>query len=275
MPDHTAIQSLATRMAGSIQKSKQKKVLVFDFMGPGMNSAWIEPNAKGKKAAAVPQLAIVTALGETLAGDFGAALAESLPNGKISLWDNVYQTLAPGSYYPDVIRDGDTELWMAQTFKFDLFIWGYLETETGGTMKLNVLCYRAKDAHAIEHLQVSLSSTPRMKEMTGMTITESWHTDYPLAEKKAGYTFPRCVLCPEANYSEAAISSKVEGTVEMYAIIATDGHANDVKILRGLPFGLTEQAIKTVQAWRFDPALGPDGKPVAVRQIIEVSFHLY
>jgi TonB family protein len=261
-------------MAGSIQKSKQKKVLVFDFMGPGTESEWIVPNAKGTMVAAGQQLGIVTALGETLAGNFSATLAESLPNGKISLWDNVYQTLAPGSYYPDVIRDGNTELWMAQTLKFDLFIWGYLESEPGGTMKLNVLCYRAKDAHAIEHLQASLSVTPRMKEMSNMTVEGSWHTDYPSAGKNA-YTHPRCVVCPPAIYSAAAVSSKVEGTVEMEAIIATDGHAKEVKIRRGMPFGLTEQAIKAVRDWRFDPALGPDGKPAAVRQIIEVSFHLY
>jgi len=61
----------------------------------------------------------------------------------------------------------------------------------------------------------------------------------------------------------------------MEAIIRTDGHAQEMKILRGMPFGLTEQAIKAVHDWRFKPALDPHGTPAAVRQIIEVTFHLY
>ncbi|HXW57199.1 MAG TPA: hypothetical protein VEJ67_15730 [Candidatus Cybelea sp.] len=93
---------------------------------------------------------------------------------------------------------------MAQTLKFDLFVWGYFEAEPEGTMKLHVFCYRAKDAHAIEGLQVPILLTPRMKEMTSMDVEESWHADYPFSGKN-GYTYPQCVLCPEAIYSDAAV----------------------------------------------------------------------
>jgi hypothetical protein len=36
-----------------------------------------------------------------------------------------------------------------------------------------------------------------------------------------------------------------------------------------------EKAVEAVLHWRLKPALGPDNKPVAVRQIIEVTFQLY
>jgi hypothetical protein len=41
------------------------------------------------------------------------------------------------------------------------------------------------------------------------------------------------------------------------------------------PGGLTAQAIEAVKKWRLSPATGPDGKPAAVRQIIEVTFKLF
>jgi hypothetical protein len=39
------------------------------------------------------------------------------------------------------------------------------------------------------------------------------------------------------------------------------------------PNGLTEMAIEAVQTWKFKPALGPDGKPAAVRRMVEMNFH--
>ena len=64
-------------------------------------------------------------------------------------------------------------------------------------------------------------------------------------------------------------------SVEMIAIITQDGRATDIHVAKGLGRGLDEKAIEAVRTWRFRPALGPDGKPAAVRQTIEVTFHLY
>jgi len=41
-----------------------------------------------------------------------------------------------------------------------------------------------------------------------------------------------------------------------------------------LPYGLTRQAVQAIQKWTFQPATAPNRKLVAVRQLIEVSFHL-
>ncbi len=38
--------------------------------------------------------------------------------------------------------------------------------------------------------------------------------------------------------------------------------------------GLEEKAVEAVKQWRFKPALGPSGKPVAVVVPIEVTFRL-
>jgi outer membrane biosynthesis protein TonB len=39
--------------------------------------------------------------------------------------------------------------------------------------------------------------------------------------------------------------------------------------------GLAESAIAAVKYWRFNPATGPDGKPVAVTTQIEMTFRAY
>jgi TonB family protein len=83
------------------------------------------------------------------------------------------------------------------------------------------------------------------------------------------------LYCPEAQYSDEAVKAKYQGTVELLAIITPDGRATDIHVVRGVGLGLDEKAIEAVRTWRFRAALGPDGKPSAVRQIIEVTFHLY
>ena len=90
-----------------------------------------------------------------------------------------------------------------------------------------------------------------------------------------GYGYPACLYCPQAQYSDEAVKAKYQGTVELVAIITPDGRATEIQVLKGVGLGLDEKAIEAVRTWRFRPALGPNGKPAAVRQIIEVTFHLY
>jgi protein TonB len=90
-----------------------------------------------------------------------------------------------------------------------------------------------------------------------------------------GYGTPACLYCPRADYSDEAMKVKVQGVVELVAIITPDGRVTDVHIAKGLGLGLDEKAIEAVRTWRLKPALGPDGKPASVRQLIEVTFQLY
>jgi protein TonB len=89
------------------------------------------------------------------------------------------------------------------------------------------------------------------------------------------YGYPMCVYCPPAQYSDDAVKSKYQGTVFLLVIITTDGKATDIKVAKGVGLGLDERAIEAVRSWKFRPAAGPDGRPAAVRQTIEVTFHLY
>lgn len=89
-----------------------------------------------------------------------------------------------------------------------------------------------------------------------------------------GYGRPECLYCPNARYSDEAVKAKYQGVVLVDALITPDGRANDVHVIKSLGLGLDENAIAAVRTWRFKPAKGPDGKPAAVEQTIEVEFRL-
>lgn len=282
IPDQSAITALAARMAEAIDKSKFRTILVFDFVGPGTEpefpvTDFPPPPEQQKKARkkrnAETQWPSVSILGQQLAADFTTALSQSLPRVKVQTWGDLRRTL-PDDYASDLVRDVDTASWIAQTHNFELFVWPDLQQTPNGAIKLQMVCYRASDGQSLIGLNTDMPLTPAVQQMSEKAVHNVWHSDYPTGGT-TGYKYPRCEQCPEANYSDEAVAHKAQGTVVMEVIVTAGGRADEIRILRALPFGLTNEAINAVQDWRFDPALGPDGKPAAVRQVIEVTFHLF
>ena len=82
---------------------------------------------------------------------------------------------------------------------------------------------------------------------------------------------PKRIYSPDPHYPEEARHARVQGVVILQTIIDTLGNVTDVKVLKGLPSGLTEAAVDAVSKWRFEPAT-LEGKPVAVYYLVTVSF---
>ena len=82
---------------------------------------------------------------------------------------------------------------------------------------------------------------------------------------------PVRIYSPDPHYPEEARHARVQGVVILQTIINTDGNVTDVKVLKGLPSGLTESAVAAVSSWRFKPAT-LEGRPVAVYYLVTVSF---
>jgi TonB family protein len=57
-------------------------------------------------------------------------------------------------------------------------------------------------------------------------------------------------------------------------IVDAHGYPQNPRVIRSLGMGLDEKALEAVRQYRFKPAL-KNGKPVAVRITVAVSFHLY
>jgi periplasmic protein TonB len=89
-----------------------------------------------------------------------------------------------------------------------------------------------------------------------------------------GVGYPACLYCPEPQYSEDARKAKFQGIVVLQVIIQPDGHATNIQVVKGAGLGLDEKAIEAVRTWRFKPAVGPNGTPVATITPIEVNFRL-
>lgn len=91
-----------------------------------------------------------------------------------------------------------------------------------------------------------------------------------------GVGIPACLYCPIPQYTDKARTAKPNGSVVVQAIVTADGRAENISIVKGheLGLGLDENAIRVVSEWRFKPATGPDGKPIAVVVPVEVTFRI-
>jgi periplasmic protein TonB len=84
---------------------------------------------------------------------------------------------------------------------------------------------------------------------------------------------PMALNQPVPRYTEEARKNKIQGTVTARVLIGADGTVKSVKIVRGLPDGLDEQAIQAAYQLRFRPAMKA-GQPVAFWQNVLIEFNL-
>jgi TonB family protein len=89
-----------------------------------------------------------------------------------------------------------------------------------------------------------------------------------------GTTVPVCVYCPIPGYTDQARAAKANGTVVLQVVVTADGHAENISVIRGPGLGLEQTAIDAVRKWRFKPAHGADGNPVATVVPVEVTFRI-
>lgn len=90
-----------------------------------------------------------------------------------------------------------------------------------------------------------------------------------------GVEIPRLLREVKPRYTSEAMRAKIQGTVEVEAVVLPDGTVGDVKIVRSLDrnFGLDEEALRAAKGWRFAPGTR-FGEPVAVLIRIELFFAL-
>ncbi len=84
---------------------------------------------------------------------------------------------------------------------------------------------------------------------------------------------PVKITSSQPGYTEEARSARIQGVVILQAVIDRKGQVTELKPLKGLPMGLTESALATVQQWKFRPAT-LNGKPVPVFFNFTISFSL-
>jgi len=80
------------------------------------------------------------------------------------------------------------------------------------------------------------------------------------------------LIHPQPIYAQGAKDKKVEGTVKLHVVIATDGTIKQLDVLFGDPL-LTQPTLDAVRQWKYRPTL-LNGQPVEVDTEITAIFKL-
>lgn len=86
---------------------------------------------------------------------------------------------------------------------------------------------------------------------------------------------PRLAKDVKPQYTPEAKEARIQGSVWLEAVVLDTGEVGDVSVVKSLDtvYGLDDQAVKAMKQWRFEPGT-KDGKPVAVRIDVEMTFTL-
>lgn len=83
---------------------------------------------------------------------------------------------------------------------------------------------------------------------------------------------PTRTLFVAPDYPSTALAARVSGSVIIEAIIDTDGHVRNARVLRSIPL-LDDAALAAVRQWRYTPTM-LNGAPVPVVMTVTVRFDL-
>jgi TonB family protein len=89
-----------------------------------------------------------------------------------------------------------------------------------------------------------------------------------------GISSPVLIRHAEPKYTSEAMQAKIQGTVELDAVVRVDGTVGAVKVVKSLDrqFGLDDEAIKAARLWEFKPGMSREGTPVPVRVRLILEF---
>lgn len=89
-----------------------------------------------------------------------------------------------------------------------------------------------------------------------------------------GLTLANCYYMRNPPYTKDATEAKFSGIVTAEAAVGSDGILRAIRIVKGAPFGLNDEVIKTLSTWKCRPAQ-LDGKSAATVVPFEVNFRLF
>src|SRR5262245_43614572 len=89
----------------------------------------------------------------------------------------------------------------------------------------------------------------------------------------AGMIAPTVQRRVDPQYTDEARLAGYNGTVVLQAVIKKDGTVDIIRVVRGLSFGLTDNAIQALKQWQFKPGT-KDGQEVDISLNVEINFNL-
>lgn len=209
-------------------------------------------------------------LGQRLAADFRRELASAAPQLNLVSPEQIVAYGKPFNLAQEDLLDAGVAKMMFQ--KTDVEGWVIAEIEpvmNGSAVAFNFTVHIVKPPQD-ENLNASLNLTPELSALIDPAPpdpTLSYGAARPGEE-------PHCVYCPgpQPAHVDKSLHVKLKGAVLLRVVVLPTGQVGDIHVLRGMPLGLTQQAINAVRQWRLTPAHDADGEPMPVVQTISVSF---
>ena len=250
------IESLANRTAERVTKTHQQHIFV-----AGLKECQLETQSCALFEAALR-----------------ADLEKTIPGIRLAKRENVINILegrgfiAMDAYFPDVLKA------VATSAGADILVTDTLVAQSDGYDLISEV-YDAVQGKKLEQFRIRIAEP----------VPDSGGEPLIFTDPKSGVSLliprgrqgrnpvvlaPVCTRCPDSTYTPEARADRIQGRVLLLVTVTQQGVADQVGVIDGLADGLTDQALEAVRTWRFTPATGKDGKPLATRMPIEVNFHL-
>ena len=242
------LEELARGLADSILRLNKRTVIVLDLEGPNEEDS---------------------PLGTLLADHISETLKE-LPGLKM-----IDRPEIPGALWKLKLSDKELRKWenvrkLCKRLGAKVVVRGKFDRSQS---TLTIGLHASAVSEREESVGTATGTIALTQEMVSL-LSERLNAPHVFHPGKDGVGYPKCTFCPVPRYSDEARARKVEGQVLLQVTITTEGRATNIVVLRRAGYGLDERAIETVRKWKFEPAPGPDGKPVPVRVPIQITFRL-
>ena len=197
-------------------------------------------------------------------GTGGTALMYAVKGGHDEI---VRMLLEAGASVDPRNQAGETALHLAarygRTASADLLLRAGADLEARDSEGRSPL-YRAierRSAEVIEKLQAAALA----KGKGAMSLATSGSPEQTLP--------PTIIESTPAPYTESALAKGIEGSVVLMVLVRRDGSVGAATVSEGLEASLDQSAQRTVQEWKFAPAMR-NGRTVEVVLEVEVRFQL-
>jgi TonB family protein len=186
----------------------------------------------------------------------------------------------------NLLEEDNAARWLAMENAANAALVGYLkEEQTGIHLRVQLL-----DAHELVSKANGKEKVGPIEDLTFLNLSgdlapaepfgplpksdKEYQAMMAASSKGAATTPPRGLRSPTPQYTDAARTAKFKGNLILLVTVSADGRPLDVRVGRGLPFGLNRSSLETVRTWTFQPATS-GGVPVQVQVPVEVTFRLY
>jgi TonB family protein len=163
-------------------------------------------------------------------------------------------------------RDGSA----ARAFTLELLTHLVTEHAAKGDVKIQQIGNVTYPSQAAM-LQAATDEAQRIRAQRVANLSRPLTASEPGVRVGSGVTAPKLLVKREPAYTPEARALKIEGNVVLQVTIDIDGSARDIKLQKGLGYGLDEAAAAALSRWRFEPGTR-GGVPVPVAATIEVDF---